>query len=339
MIVILKHNAPEEKIYAFCRELEAMGFQINDSVGSDTHILGLIGDTKALSESWLLANPIVDSCRRVSEPYKKANRKFHPDDTVVEVGGVKVGGGHFAVMAGPCSVESEAQITEVARRVQAAGASILRGGAFKPRTSPYSFQGLRAEGLELLNKAKAATGQPIVTELMDSVHIPLFLREGVDMIQIGARNMQNFELLKAVGRLQTPVLLKRGLANTLEELVMSAEYIMAEGNPNVVLCERGIRTFEPSMRNTLDLAAVPMLKTMTHLPVVIDPSHAAGIAFMVPALAKAAVAVGADGLMIEVHNDPARAKSDGAQSLTPDQFDGLMGVIRPELEFFGKKLN
>ena len=339
MIVILKHNAPEEKIYAFCRELEAMGFQINDSVGSDTHILGLIGDTKALSESWLLANPIVDSCRRVSEPYKKANRKFHPDDTVVEVGGVKVGGGHFAVMAGPCSVESEAQITEVARRVQAAGASILRGGAFKPRTSPYSFQGLRAEGLELLNKAKAATGQPIVTELMDSVHIPLFLREGVDMIQIGARNMQNFELLKAVGRLQTPVLLKRGLANTLEELVMSAEYIMAEGNPNVVLCERGIRTFEPSMRNTLDLAAVPMLKTMTHLPVVIDPSHAAGIAFMVPALAKAAVAVGADGLMIEVHNDPARAKSDGAQSLTPDQFDELMGVIRPELEFFGKKLN
>ena len=339
MIVILKHNAPEEKIYAFCRELEAMGFQINDSVGSDTHILGLIGDTKALSESWLLANPIVDSCRRVSEPYKKANRKFHPDDTVVEVGGVKVGGGHFAVMAGPCSVESEAQITGVARRVQAAGASILRGGAFKPRTSPYSFQGLRAEGLELLNKAKATTGQPIVTELMDSVHIPLFLREGVDMIQIGARNMQNFELLKAVGRLQTPVLLKRGLANTLEELVMSAEYIMAEGNPNVVLCERGIRTFEPSMRNTLDLAAVPMLKTMTHLPVVIDPSHAAGIAFMVPALAKAAVAVGADGLMIEVHNDPARAKSDGAQSLTPDQFDELMGVIRPELEFFGKKLN
>ena len=339
MIVILKHNAPEEKIYAFCRELEAMGFQINDSVGSDTHILGLIGDTKALSESWLLANPIVDSCRRVSEPYKKANRKFHPDDTVVEVGGVKVGGGHFAVMAGPCSVESEAQITGVARRVQAAGASILRGGAFKPRTSPYSFQGLRAEGLELLNKAKKATGQPIVTELMDSVHIPLFLREGVDMIQIGARNMQNFELLKAVGRLQTPVLLKRGLANTLEELVMSAEYIMAEGNPNVVLCERGIRTFEPSMRNTLDLAAVPMLKTMTHLPVVIDPSHAAGIAFMVPALAKAAVAVGADGLMIEVHNDPARAKSDGAQSLTPDQFDELMGVIRPELEFFGKKLN
>ena len=339
MIVILKHNAPEEKIYAFCRELEAMGFQINDSVGSDTHILGLIGDTKALSESWLLANPIVDSCRRVSEPYKKANRKFHPDDTVVEVGGVKVGGGHFAVMAGPCSVESEAQITEVARRVQAAGASILRGGAFKPRTSPYSFQGLRADGLELLNKAKAATGQPIVTELMDSVHIPLFLREGVDMIQIGARNMQNFELLKAVGRTDRPVLLKRGLSATLEELVMSAEYIMAAGNPNVILCERGIRTFENSMRNTLDISAVPMLKKMTHLPVIIDPSHAAGIAFMVPSLAAAAVAAGADGLMIEVHNDPAHAKSDGAQSLTPDQFDSLMATLKPEVEFFGKALN
>ena len=339
MIVILKHNAPEEKIYAFCRELEAMGFQINDSVGSDTHILGLIGDTKALSESWLLANPIVDSCRRVSEPYKKANRKFHPDDTVVEVGCVKVGGGHFAVMAGPCSVESEAQITKVARRVQAAGASILRGGAFKPRTSPYSFQGLRAEGLELLNKAKAATGQPIVTELMDSVHIPLFLREGVDMIQIGARNMQNFELLKAVGRTDRPVLLKRGLSATLEELVMSAEYIMAAGNPNVILCERGIRTFENSMRNTLDISAVPMLKKMTHLPVIIDPSHAAGIAFMVPSLAAAAVAAGADGLMIEVHNDPAHAKSDGAQSLTPDQFDSLMATLKPEVEFFGKALN
>ena len=339
MIVILKHNAPEEKIYAFCRELEAIGFQINDSVGSDTHILGLIGDTKALSESWLLANPIVDSCRRVSEPYKKANRKFHPDDMVVEVGGVKVGGGHFAVMAGPCSVESEAQITEVARRVQAAGASILRGGAFKPRTSPYSFQGLRAEGLELLNKAKAATGQPIVTELMDSVHIPLFLREGVDMIQIGARNMQNFELLKAVGRTDRPVLLKRGLSATLEELVMSAEYIMAAGNPNVILCERGIRTFENSMRNTLDISAVPMLKKMTHLPVIIDPSHAAGIAFMVPSLAAAAVAAGADGLMIEVHNDPAHAKSDGAQSLTPDQFDSLMATLKPEVEFFGKALN
>ena len=339
MIVILKHNAPEEKIYAFCRELEAMGFQINDSVGSDTHILGLIGDTKALSESWLLANPIVDSCRRVSEPYKKANRKFHPDDTVVEVGGVKVGGGHFAVMAGPCSVESEAQITGVARRVQAAGASILRGGAFKPRTSPYSFQGLRAEGLELLNKAKAATGQPIVTELMDSVHIPLFLREGVDMIQIGARNMQNFELLKAVGRTDRPVLLKRGLSATLEELVMSAEYIMAAGNPNVILCERGIRTFENSMRNTLDISAVPMLKKMTHLPVIIDPSHAAGIRWMVHPLSMAAIAVGADGLIIEVHNNPEKALCDGAQSLTPAQFDEVMQDVKRAVTFFGKTMD
>lgn len=341
MIIVLKQHAPDEKVKAFCNELQTMGYQINDSMGSDTHILGLIGDTKALSESWVLANPVVETCRRVSEPYKKANRKFHPDDTVVEVGDkkIKIGGGHFAVMAGPCSVESKEQITFVAQRVQAAGASILRGGAFKPRTSPYSFQGLRAEGLELLTHARSQTGQPIVTELMNSEHIPLFEETGVDMIQIGARNMQNFELLKAVGRTNIPVLLKRGLSATLEELVMSAEYIMAEGNPNVVLCERGIRTFETSMRNTLDISAVPMLKKMTHLPVVIDPSHAAGIAFMVPSLAKAAVAVGADGLMIEVHNDPARAKSDGAQSLTPDQFDDLMATIRPELEFFGKTLN
>ena len=312
MIIVLKQHAPDEKIKAFCNELQTMGYQINDSMGSDTHILGLIGDTKALSESWVLANPVVETCRRVSEPYKKANRKFHPDDTVVEVGDkkIKVGGGHFAVMAGPCSVESKEQITFVAQRVQAAGASILRGGAFKPRTSPYSFQGLRAEGLELLAHARSQTGQPIVTELMNSEHIPLFEETGVDMIQIGARNMQNFELLKAVGRTNIPVLLKRGL-----------------------------RTFETSMRNTLDISAVPMLKKMTHLPVVIDPSHAAGIAFMVPSLAKAAVAVGADGLMIEVHNDAARAKSDGAQSLTPDQFDDLMATIRPELEFFGKTLN
>ena len=322
MIIVLKQHAPAEQVDSFCHELEDMGYQINDSVGSDTHILGLIGDTKSLAESWVLANPVVETCRRVTEPYKKANRKFHPDDTIVDVGGHKIGGGYFAVMSGPCSVESKEQITYVAQRVQAAGASILRGGAFKPRTSPYSFQGLRAEGLELLQEARAVTGQP-----------------NVDMIQIGARNMQNFELLKAVGRLKTPVLLKRGLSSTLEELVMSAEYIMAEGNPNVVLCERGIRTFETSMRNTLDISAVPMLKKMTHLPVVIDPSHAAGIAFMVPALAQAAVAVGADGLMIETHNNPAKAKSDGAQSLTPDQFDALMKVIKPELEFFGKKLN
>ncbi len=337
MIIILKQNAPQPQIDAFCEELRGMGFSINDSKGTETHILGLIGDTKSIAESWVLANPIVETCRRVSEPYKKANRKFHPDDTVVDVGGVKIGGGYFAVMSGPCSVESEAQIEEVARRVQKAGASLLRGGAFKPRTSPYSFQGLRAEGLELLRHARAVTGQPIVTELMNTEHLPLF--EDVDMIQIGARNMQNFELLKAAGRQKKPVLLKRGLSATLEEFVMSAEYIMAEGNEQVVLCERGIRTFEKSMRNTLDISAVPMLKKMTHLPVVIDPSHAAGLSWMVEPLAKAAVAVGADGLMIEVHNNPAKALSDGAQSLNPDQFDALMAQLRPELEFFGKTLN
>ena len=337
MIIVLKQNAPDVQVHEFCRELEGMGLQINDSKGSDTHILGLIGDTKAIAESWVLANPVVEACRRVSEPYKKANRKFHPDDSIIDVNGVKIGGGNFAVIAGPCSIESEAQITYCAQRVKAAGASLLRGGAFKPRTSPYSFQGMRAEGLTLLEHAKEQVGSPIVTEVMNTEHLPLF--ENVDLIQVGARNMQNFELLKAVGRMNKPVLLKRGLANTLEEFVMSAEYIMAEGNENVILCERGIRTFETSMRNTLDISAVPMLKHMTHLPVVIDPSHAAGIAWMVEPLAKAAVAVGADGLMIEVHNDPAHAKCDGAQSLTPDAFDALMAQLKPELEFFGKTLN
>ena len=294
MIIVLKQDAPKEKIHEFCTELEGMGLQINDSKGSDTHILGLIGDTKAIAESWVLANPVVETCRRVSDTY-------------------------------------------CAQRVKAAGASLLRGGAFKPRTSPYSFQGMRSEGLDLLKLARRATGSPIVTEIMNTEHLPLF--ENVDLIQVGARNMQNFELLKAVGRQKKPVLLKRGLANTLEEFVMSAEYIMAEGNENVILCERGIRTFETSMRNTLDLAGVVMLHKMTHLPVIVDPSHACGHAWMVPQLAKAAVAAGADGLMIEVHNDPAKAKCDGAQSLTPDQFDELMGFIRKEVEFFGKKMN
>lgn len=339
MIVVLKHNVPEEKRNQLINWLRNQNIDVHPSLGEYQTVLGLVGDTSRIDMSLLESLDIVDSVKRVSDPFKCCNRKFHPDDTVVDVGGHKIGGGYFAVMSGPCSVESKEQITYVAQRVQAAGASILRGGAFKPRTSPYSFQGLRAEGLELLQEARKVTGQPIVTELMNNEHIPLFLDARVDMIQIGARNMQNFELLKAVGKLNVPVLLKRGLSSTLEELVMSAEYIMAEGNPNVVLCERGIRTFETSMRNTLDISAVPMLKKMTHLPVVIDPSHAAGIAFMVPALAQAAVAVGADGLMIETHNDPAKAKSDGAQSLTPDQFDALMNTIKPELEFFGKTLN
>ena len=339
MIAILKQSASDEAVGHIVSWIEKKGLKTDVSRGENETIIGLVGDTTKIDPFLLESMDVVERVQRVSEPFKRANRKFHPDDTVVDVGGHKIGGGYFAVMSGPCSVESKEQITYVAQRVQAAGASILRGGAFKPRTSPYSFQGLRAEGLELLQEARKVTGQPIVTELMNNEHIPLFVDAKVDMIQIGARNMQNFELLKAVGKLNVPVLLKRGLSSTLEELVMSAEYIMAEGNPNVVLCERGIRTFETSMRNTLDISAVPMLKKMTHLPVVIDPSHAAGIAFMVPALAQAAVAVGADGLMIETHNDPAKAKSDGAQSLTPDQFDSLMNTIKPELEFFGKTLN
>lgn len=338
MIIVLKQHAPADKVQAFCNELNGMGFQINDSVGSDTHILGLIGDTKALAESWVLANPVVETCRRVSEPYKKANRKFHPDDTVVDVGGHKIGGGYFAVMSGPCSVESKEQITYVAQRVQAAGASILRGGAFKPRTSPYSFQGLRAEGLELLQEARKVTGQPIVTELMNNEHIHLFEDAHVDMIQIGARNMQNFELLKAVGRLKTPVLLKRGLSSTLEELVMSAEYIMAEGNPNVVLCERGIRTFETATRFTLDIAAVPVIHKQSLYPVCIDVSHPAGQRDLVPALAKAAVAAGADSLMIEVHPNPPVALSDGPQQLTPAQFRELVAELRELAACLGKKI-
>ena len=337
MIIILKQHADQQAVKDLCRELEGRGLSIHESQGAETHILGLVGDTKSIAESWLRASPVVEDVRRVSEPYKKANRKFHPEDTVVDVSGVKVGGGSFAVIAGPCSVESESQIETVAAAVQTAGAKLLRGGAFKPRTSPYSFQGMRAEGLELLRHARAKTGMPIVTEIMNTEHLPLFT--DVDLIQVGARNMQNFELLKAVGQRGRPVLLKRGLSATLEELVMSAEYIMAEGNDQVILCERGIRTFEPSMRNTLDISAVPMLKKMTHLPVVIDPSHAAGIAWMVEPLAAAAVAAGADGLMIEVHNDPAHALCDGAQSLTPDQFAALMEKLRPLVRLVGKTLD
>ena len=334
MIIVLKQNAPDVQVHEFCRELEGMGLQINDSKGSDTHILGLIGDTKAIAESWVLANPVVEACRRVSEPYKKANRKFHPDDSIIDVNGVKIGGGNFAVIAGPCSIESEEQITYCAQRVKAAGASLLRGGAFKPRTSPYSFQGMRSEGLDLLKLARRATGAPIVTEIMNTEHLPLF--ENVDLIQVGARNMQNFELLKAVGRQKKPVLLKRGLANTLEEFVMSAEYIMAEGNENVILCERGIRTFDDYTRNTLDLAAVPMLKELTHLPIIVDPSHATGIARLVEPMALAATACGADGLIIEVHNDPMHALCDGAQSLRPEVYDDLAKKVRSIREVIAK---
>ena len=329
MIVILKASAPEAEIQALCRRFEAEGLSIHASTGEHTRLLGLIGDTSRVDVDAVMAIPIVESVRRVSEPYKKANRKFHPQDTVVEVAGRKIGGGHFIVMAGPCSVEGAEQITGVARDVQAAGAAFLRGGAFKPRTSPYAFQGMRAEGLELLRHARAATGLPIVTEIMNTEHIPLFA--DVDIIQVGARNMQNFELLKELGKLKTPILLKRGLSSTIEEWLMSAEYIMSEGNENVILCERGIRTFEPSTRNTLDISAVPLLKAKTHLPVIVDPSHAAGIAWMVEPLALAAVAAGADGLMIEVHNDPKRALCDGAQSLTPEAFRDVMEGVRAVL--------
>ena len=337
MIAILKQSASDEAVSHIVSWIEKKGLKTDVSRGENETIIGLVGDTTKIDPFLLESMDVVERVQRVSEPFKRANRKFHPEDSVIDCGhGVKIGGDQFQVIAGPCSVEGE-NLIRIARRVKAAGATMLRGGAYKPRTSPYSFQGMRSEGLDLLKLARRATGAPIVTEIMNTEHLPLF--ENVDLIQVGARNMQNFELLKAVGRQKKPVLLKRGLANTLEEFVMSAEYIMAEGNENVILCERGIRTFETSMRNTLDLAGVVMLHKMTHLPVVVDPSHACGHAWMVPELAKAAVAAGADGLMIEVHNNPAKAKCDGAQSLTPDQFDELMQFIGKEVEFFGKKMN
>ena len=336
MIIVLKQNAPDAQVREFCHELQDMGLQINDSKGSDTHILGLIGDTKAIAESWVLANPVVETCRRVSEPYKKANRKFHPDDSVIDVNGVKIGGGNFAVIAGPCSIESEEQITYCAQRVKDAGASLLRGGAFKPRTSPYSFQGMRSEGLDLLKLARRATGSPIVTEIMNTEHLPLF--ENVDLIQVGARNMQNFELLKELGKLRKPILLKRGLANTIEEWIMSAEYIMAAGNPNVIFCERGIRTFEKYTRNTLDLSVIPIIKRKSHLPIIIDPSHATGDWRYVESMSLAAIAAGADGLIIEVHAHPEAAWSDGAQSVRPERFASIIQKGRTIAQVIGRDL-
>ena len=339
MIISTKKGTPKEELERIVDRFEKQGLDVTLITGKDYNVFGLVGDTTKIDERDVLANPWIDNVTRVSAPYKRANRLFHPADSVIDCGGVKIGGKEkIAVMAGPCSIESEEQALRIAQGVKAGGATLFRGGAYKPRTSPYSFQGLETEGILDMVKAREATGMPIVSELMSEERIPEF-EEYVDVVQIGARNMQNFELLKAVGRQKKPVLLKRGLANTLEEFVMSAEYIMAEGNENVILCERGIRTFETSMRNTLDLAGVVMLHKMTHLPVIVDPSHACGHAWMVPQLAKAAVAAGADGLMIEVHNDPAKAKCDGAQSLTPDQFDELMGFIRKEVEFFGKKMN
>ena len=322
MIAVLKHGTTETQTQHLIDWLKRMHVDVHVSHGKEVTVLGLVGDTSRVDMELLGSLEIVESVKRVSEPFKQANRKFHPNDTIVEVGNhIRIGGGYFVTIAGPCSVESEAQIIEVAKAVKASGAEILRGGAFKPRTSPYAFQGLKGEGIRLLLEAKKETGMPIITELMNINDLPLF--EEVDIIQIGARNMQNFDLLKEVGKTKKPVLLKRGLANTLQELLMSAEYIMSEGNENVILCERGIRTFETYTRNTLDVSAVPALHELSHLPVVVDPSHATGKAKLVPTMASAAVAAGADGLMVEVHNDPACALCDGAQSLTPDQFDEL----------------
>ena len=326
MIVVLKHNVPEEKRNQLINWLKAQGLDVHPSLGEYQTVLGLVGDTSRIDMSLLESLDIVDSVKRVSDPFKCCNRKFHPDDTVVSVGDAKFGGGHFAMIAGPCSVESEEQIVYVANAVKAAGAQLLRGGAFKPRTSPYDFQGLHGEGIRLLEIAKQETGLPIVTELMNIKHLPLF--ENVDVIQIGARNMQNYDLLKEMGSVKKPILLKRGLANTLKELLMSAEYIMASGNDNVILCERGIRTFDDYTRNTLDLAAVPMLHELSHLPVIVDPSHSTGINRLVPPMTLAAAACGADGVIVEVHNDPIHALCDGAQSLTCEQFAEVARKVR-----------
>ena len=325
MIVVLKRGVEEKKREQLIGWLKNQGLGVHISEGEYQTVLGLIGDTTHIDMDLIASLGIVDSVTRVTEPFKCCNRKFHPDDTVVEVGDVKIGSGNFCMIAGPCSVESEEQIVAVAKAVKASGANMLRGGAYKPRTSPYDFQGLKGSGIELLKIARRETGLPIVTEIMSVSALPQF--EDVDVIQVGARNMQNFDLLRELGKLRKPILLKRGLANTLKELLMSAEYIMAGGNEQVILCERGIRTFDDYTRNTLDLAAVPMLRELTHLPVIVDPSHATGIARLVPPMALAATACGADGLIIEVHNDPMHALCDGAQSLRPEEYDALVKKV------------
>ncbi|MEG0829410.1 MAG: 3-deoxy-7-phosphoheptulonate synthase [Anaerovoracaceae bacterium] len=326
MIIILKNNPEKKQLENLVSWLKSLNLDIHFSQGESTTIMGLVGDTSAVDMDLINALDIVETVKRIQEPYKNVNKKFHPEDTIVDVAGIKIGGGNFQIIAGPCSVESREQVCAIADDVKAAGASLYRGGAFKPRTSPYAFQGMRTEGIELLLEAKKQSGLPIVTEVMDLSHLPLF--EDVDVIQVGARNMQNFELLKELGLLRKPILLKRGLSSTLQELLMSAEYIMAGGNNQVILCERGIRTFETATRNTLDLASIPLLKTMTHLPVIVDPSHATGISHLVKPMAMAATAAGADGLMIEVHNDPAHALCDGAQSLTPAAFSDVVGAVK-----------
>ena len=337
MVIIMKPGTKKEDIEALADTFRAQGLDVGITHGIGCTILGLVGDTTELDMDKISMEDHVERVMRVQEPYKKANRKFHPEDTVVTVGGARIGGGNFSVIAGPCSVESEEQICAVAQDVKLSGAALLRGGAFKPRTSPYSFQGMGTHGLDLLMEAREQTGLPIVSEIMDPRMAQLFEDE-VDLVQVGARNMQNFELLKEVGKMSKPILLKRGLSNTYEEWIMSAEYIMAAGNENVILCERGIRTFETYTRNTLDVSAIPAIKQMSHLPVIVDPSHAAGMYWMVEPLALAAVAAGADGLIIEVHNDPAHAKCDGQQSLTPKKFDDLMGKVGALVNMMGKTL-
>ena len=326
MIAILKNGTTQEQKDHLIGWLKKQNLDVHVSEGKQVTILGLVGDTSRVDMELLQSLEMVESVKRVSEPFKQANRKFHPKDTIVEAGGSRIGGGHFAMIAGPCSVESEEQIVGIAKSVKESGATLLRGGAFKPRTSPYAFQGMGAEGLRLLEIAKKETGLPIVTEIMNINTLDLF--ENVDVIQVGARNMQNFDLLKELGKTKKPILLKRGLANTLQELLMSAEYIMSEGNENVILCERGIRTFETYTRNTMDISAIPVLHELSHLPVVADPSHATGKSRLVPDMSCAAVAAGADGMMIEVHNNPEKALCDGAQSLTPAQFDEMARKVK-----------
>ena len=338
MIIIMKPEAIERDIQSLVKELKE-GYHVDVQVNTGTQctVLGVLGDTHAIDKEKLLMEPNVDRVMPVQEPYKKASRKFHPDDSVIDCGGVPVGGGKIAVIAGPCSVENVGQITEVATEVKRHGASLLRGGAYKPRTSPYSFQGLEMEGLRLLLEAKKETGLPIVTEIMSPKLVEKF-DECVDVIQVGARNMQNFDLLKELGKTRKPILLKRGLSSTIEELLMSAEYILASGNPNVILCERGVRTFETYTRNTLDVSIVPVIKKLSHLPIIIDPSHAAGMAWLVEPLSMAAVAAGADGIMVEVHNNPQKALCDGQQSITPDQFGTLMQKLHPIADVVGRTI-
>lgn len=337
MVIILKQGITKEQVEKLKTNVEEMGVQVVPVEGQEINVLGLVGDTTRVNAEMVEADECVERVLRVQEPFKRANRMFKHDDTIVDVNGVKIGGGHFGLIAGPCSVETEEQIIEVAMAVKKSGATMLRGGAFKPRTSPYSFQGLKDRGLDLLLEAKKVTGLPIVTEIMSTEYLDRFVND-VDVIQVGARNMQNFDLLKELGHVNKPILLKRGLSATYEELLMSAEYIMAGGNDNVILCERGIRTFETYTRNTLDVAAIPVLKKLSHLPVIIDPSHSAGKSWLVDPLSKAAVAAGADGLIIEVHNNPAKALCDGQQSLRPDQFDKLASELKVMAAALGKNI-